>query len=123
MEEITYLNAPAATVTSSRITIGAQTFATRNVGSVAVETVDKPGWPLWAGIIGLLLVLGTWRDFGAGTIMGCVLLAAAVSIWLKPATLRLKLHAGGGEIVALESTDRASINAMHAAIVSAISAR
>lgn len=39
MEEITYMNAPGATVTSTRIAIGAQTFATRNVGSVAIQAL------------------------------------------------------------------------------------
>lgn len=57
MEEITYLNAPGATVTSTRIAIGAQTFATRNVGSVAIETAKKPSWPLWVGIIGAFMVV------------------------------------------------------------------
>jgi hypothetical protein len=123
MEEITYLNAPGATVTSTRIAIGAQTFATRNVGSVAIETAKKPSWPLWVGIIGAFMVVGTWRDFGAATIMGVVMLAAAGAVMFKPASLTLKLHAGGGEIIALQSTDKAAIQALHDAIVQAISAR
>ena len=124
MDETTYLNAPDATVTSTRIVIGQQTFATRNVGSVAVHEVAKPNWPIFIGLIGGAMVLsGFSSGFGTSTLVGIAMFAGAASVFFKPATLQLKLVAGGGEIMALETTDRSAIDTLHRAIVSAIAAR
>ena len=125
MEEITYLSTPGATVTSSRIAIGMQTFATRNVGSVSVERVDKPSWPIYMGLVGgaMTISAATSSSFGASGIMGVVILIGCAAVALSPIKLRLKLMAGGGEVVALESTDKAAVTALHQAIVSAIAAR
>lgn len=124
MDEITYLNTTSATVTSSRIVIGAHTFATRNVGSVVVQTVDKPGWPIYIGLIGAAMLIGSVTSgFGVSGVMGFVMLAAAAGVLFSPQKLKLKLVAGGGEVVALETTDRIAINALHQAIVQAISVR
>ena len=124
MEETTYLNAPAATVTSTRITIGNQTFATRNVGSVAVEEVAKPKWPIPIGIVGAAMAVSALSGrFSTVTIIGMVMIGGAAMALFSPKKLRLKLNAGGGEIMALETTDRGAIEALHRAIVNAIAAR
>ncbi len=124
MDETTYLDAPGATVTSSRIVIGSQTFATRNVGSVAVQEVAKPRWPIFAIVIGGLIALGTQSSgFSAATVVGLALAGGGAMVLFSPTKLRLKLMAGGGEVVALESTDQAAVNTLHQAIVKAIAAR
>lgn len=124
MEEITYLDAPGASVTSTRITIGNQTFATRNIGSVAVAEVPKPKWPILIGLVGAAMAAGALSGgFSATTVMGLAMVAGAAAVLFAPAKLRLKLNAGGGEIMALETTDRAVIDALHQAIVKAIAAR
>lgn len=125
MDETTYLSTPGATVTSSRIVIGNQTFATRNVGSVSVEQVAKPGWPIFVGLIGAAMTISaiTGKDFGASGVMGVAILIGCGAVAFSPPKLRLKLMAGGGEVVALESTDKAAVNALHQAIVNAIAAR
>lgn len=125
MEEVTYLESPGASVTSARITIGNQTFATRNVGSVAVETVSKPNWPIYVGLIGAAMTISgaTGKDFGASGVMGVAILIGCGAVAFAPTKLRLKLMAGGGEVVALESTNKTAVNALHQAIVKAIAAR
>jgi uncharacterized membrane protein len=124
MEETTYLESPGASVTSTRITIGNQTFATRNVGSVAVAEVPKPKWPILIGLVGAAMATGALSGgFSATTVMGLAMVAGAAAVLFAPAKLRLKLNAGGGEIMALETTDRAVIDALHQAIVKAIAAR
>lgn len=125
MEEVTYLESPGASVTSTRITIGNQTFATRNVGSVAVETVSKPNWPIYVGLIGAAMTISavTGKDFGASGVMGVAILIGCGAVAFAPAKLRLKLMAGGGEVVALESTNKTAVNTLHQAIVKAIAAR
>lgn len=124
MEETTYLESPGASVTSTRITIGNQTFATRNVGSVAVAEVPKPKWPILVRLVGAAMAAGALSGgFSATTVMGLSMVAGAAVVLFSPAKLRLKLNAGGGEIMALETKDRAVIDALHQAIVKAIAAR
>lgn len=106
MEETTYLESPGASVTSTRITIGNQTFATRNVGSVAVAEVPKPKWPILVGLVGAAMAAGALSGgFSATTVMGLSMVAGAAVVLFSPAKLRLKLNAGGGEIMALETKD------------------
>jgi hypothetical protein len=50
-------------------------------------------------------------------------LAGIAGIFLAKAPIKLIVVAGGGETVALSSKDKARIERLHAAIVSAISAR
>ena len=124
MEEITYLDAKGAIVTSTRITIGGKTYATRNVGSVGITERPKPRWPFWFVLLGLLILVGSLgsRSGGAGFI-GFVISAMGAVGYFTPRKLALTLMAGAGEVVALESTDKAGIQALHDAIVQAISGR
>lgn len=124
MEEVIYLESPGASVTSTRITIGNQTFATRNVGSVAVAEVPKPKWPILVGLVGAAMAAGALSGgFSATTVMGLAMVAGAAAVLFAPPKLRLKLNAGGGEVVALESTNKTAVNTLHQAIVKAIAAR
>lgn len=120
MEEVTYLQAGDVSVTSARIQIGSQTFATRNVGSVRIDHKGRAFWPL------LLVMLGVFLMFGAESrVFGFLLAAIVLALWWwgsKPKAT-LVLLAGGGEVKALTSTDKAAIDQLHAAVVQAISAR
>ncbi len=92
MDETTYLDVPGATVTSSRIVIGEHTFATRNVGSVRVQEVDKPKWPIYIGLIGgAMLISSISGGFSASGVMGFVMVAAAAAVLFSPKKLMLKL--------------------------------
>ena len=124
MDEITYLDVPGATVTSTRIVIGEHTFATRNIGSGRVQEVDKPKWPIYIGLIGgAMLISSISGGLSASGVMGFVMVAAAAGVFFSPRKLMLKLVAGSGEVAALETTDRVAINTLHQAIVQAISVR
>jgi hypothetical protein len=119
MEETEYLRSGATLVTSTRIEIGGQTFAVRNVGSVKVTT---PGRPWIAFLLGLLGVSFAAQEpiRWAGLLM---IGAAGVWIWQQMRMKRLVLVSGGGEVVALKSTDGKAVEALRAAISQAISAR
>lgn len=119
MDETIYLQAPAVTVTSARIAVNGQTFATRNVGSVKMQDVRRPVWPFLVLLVGLAMLVNSdaWV-YGA-----IVAIAGAVAVWKNPARRRLVLLTGGGEVSAYESADTKFVNALHNAIVNAISAR
>ena len=117
MEEKVFLNAKNASVTSSKIVIANSTYATRNVGSVRVETIPRPKWPWIVLIIGLLFLLGA-------PALGVILVAiAAFVLWQVGPKSKLILLAGGGETCALISSDTGAVEELHQAIVEAISAR
>lgn len=119
MEEKEYLRAGDVLVTSTRIEIAGQTFAVRNVGSVKVT---KPGSP-WFAVLLLVASIGMIgnKDVRAGGAI--VFLACAAWIWQKLRTRRLVLVGGGGETVAMTSTNGGFIETARSAIAEAISAR
>lgn len=125
VEEVEYLRVGSTVVTSTRIEIGGQTFAVRNVGSVKVTQARLP----WIAILfGILFALSGIAPLLAGSIgMGLFLLGVGgvllYSAWKKMATRRLVLVSGGGEVNALESTNAQAVETVRAAIASAISAR
>lgn len=119
MEEKEYLRAGNVLVTSSRIEINGQTFAVRNVGSVKVT---KPGTPLFAALV-LLIGLGMAINSESRIAGVVLLLGSAAWIWQKLTTRRLVLVSGGGETVALTSTNGGFIETTRAAIAEAISGR
>jgi hypothetical protein len=117
MEETTFLAAGSTVVTSTRIEIDGQTFAVRNIGSVKVEGGGRP----WLGVLFGIFGVGVMRDlpiFGV-----CLLVIAAYAMWQKFALRKLVLVSGGGETVALKSTNAAAVEALRAAIAQAIAAR
>jgi hypothetical protein len=119
MQEQVFLSDPGVTVTSTKIEIDGQTFATRNVGSVKVT---KPGGvvlPAILTLVGITLLIGQ-EAAGVGI---AILAGALVWGWLNLKRRVLVLVSGGGEVNALKSTDGAKIERVRSAISQAISAR
>lgn len=119
MEETEYLRQGTTLVTSSRIEVGGQTFAVRNVGSVKVT---RPGRP-WGALLVAVVAIGPLVAESTRA-AGFILLAAAGAwAWQKMRQRSLVLVSGGGEVVALQSTDAAAVESLRTAIAQAISAR
>lgn len=119
MEEVEYLRDGSTIVTSTRIEIDGQTFAVRNVGSVKVKQPNRP----WGGILLALVAVGMIGTQDSRP-LGFVFLALAA--WWAWQTLKrrsLVLVTGGGEVVALKSSDPAAVEKLREAIARAISTR
>jgi hypothetical protein len=120
LEEQTFFESEAARITSSRIVIGSQTFATRNVGSVSVQ--EKPRKTTAIVVCALLALI----IYGLTQQPVIPAMFAAVSVYLFVATrptYKLIMMAGGGEVVALVSHDPQEIRQLHDAVAQAISVR
>lgn len=119
MDEQTFLQDQTATVTSSRIVINGQTFATRNVGSVSMRTKE----PSRLGSILLGVIAGGCAVGGA--VGGALAFAIGAVIWwmANNAEYTLVMMAGGGEVAALKSKDHAVISKLHDAVAQAIAVR
>ena len=120
MEETTYLRDKTVLVTSTRIELNGQTYAVRNVGSVKVT---QPGTPWLAGfvaIVGIAMLAG-----GSDTRWVGVLVLGGAGVWIyqQVRMRRLVIVSGGGETVALKSTNGAMIEKIRSAVAQAISAR
>ena len=121
MEEVEYLRAGDALVTSTRIEIGGQTFAVRNVGSVKVMTPGTPWLPIVVAVIGVYLAVQSSTD---SNVVGIALMAAGgLWAWWRVRERKLVIVSGGGEVVALSSTDTTAVENLRAAIAQAISSR
>lgn len=119
MEEHIYLQTQGISITSARITIGSQTFATRNVGSVRLEETQGARWPWAVMLLGALMAASPSARF-----MGVVVLAlGAFAAWSNRSKYKLVLIAGGGEVSAYADHNRQAIELIHEAIVKAISVR
>jgi hypothetical protein len=118
-EEQTFLQSGAAVITSSRIVIGNQTFATRNVGSVSVQEIPRKS--LGCIAFGLVAVAGLLaKEFGVAVVCGVI---SAVFFLMNKPSYKLVMMAGGGEVVALVSKDQQHIRQLHDAVAQAISVR
>ena len=117
MEEVVYLKSENAEVTSTKIVINGATYATRNVASVRIGDVPIGSAPILLATFGCLLLFGSWQ---LGVPMIFIGLAIGIS---RGWTNSLVLPAGGGEVMAVKSTDDAFLKQVHDAIVQAISAR
>lgn len=119
MEEAQFINEGEAVVTSTRVVLAGKTFATRNIGSVSQhKAVPSKFWP------GVLIAVGLLCILGGGVPVGIVLIVVGAGlIWLRRPTYELRLIAGGGEVLALSSSDGAFVQRVHDAIVSAIAVR
>ncbi|WP_298926266.1 DUF6232 family protein [uncultured Ramlibacter sp.] len=118
MDEKIFFQAPEVLVSSSRVEISGQTFATRNIGSVKVTA---PGVSIVAV---LMLLVGAAAMAGSATGVGLFFLVVG-AIWAYTTWARreLKLVAGGGEVLALKTTDRNHVEKIRSAIAEAISVR
>lgn len=119
MDERVFYEGGGASVTSTKIVINGNTYATRNVGSVRVAVN-----PAARGVGIVLAVIGVFALFSTAPMFGLVMMAiGAVVAMVAKARATLLLMAGGGESVAIESSDVGVVNALHGAIVEAISVR
>ena len=115
MEELSYLQEPGFSVTSSRVDIAGQSFATRNIGSVQVESPHTSMFGALVSVVGLLAVF-----FGAAVLGLC--LAIAGGVWAL-ATLnlrRLSLVANTGAVLTFVSNDAAMVERVRSAISKAV---
>ena len=119
MEERVFFEGDGSSVTSTKIVINGNTYATRNVGSVRIETK-----PASRGLGIVLALVGLFALFSTAPVFGLMMLAAGVIIaMVAKSRAKLLLMAGGGESVAIESPNVKFVNNLHAAIVEAISVR
>jgi len=118
MEETEYLRQGNVLVTSTRIEIDGQTFAVRNVGSVKVT---KPGLPWIAVLIAVSCVVAAVSGAPGG--VWVVALAAVAWAYQQLRQRRLVLITGGGEVMALKSTNGAQVEALRSAVAQAIAVR
>lgn len=118
MEERVFLQAKGVSITSSRIAIQNQTFATRNVGSVRLTETPGARWPLLVMLLGVVAA-STPSQRAWGLIVVAV---AGYAMWANRGKYKLVLVAGGGEVSAYVSHDKSAVQQMHDAIVAAISA-
>jgi hypothetical protein len=119
MDEVKFLDEPGVLVTSTRVDIGGQTFATRNIGSVRMSAAGSHpivGAVLLAGGV-VALVVGANAFFGVG-IAGL----GAWLLWEAAQKRSLVLVTGGGEVSALKGR-KAHIERVRAAVANAIAAR
>lgn len=117
MDEKTYLSEGTNLVTSTRIQIGGQTFALRNVGSVRVDQRRRKWPPFLLMFFALPAFAYAW--WAAVAVIG----GALGLLWLAFAQRQLVLVTGGGESIALVSTKPAALERLRAAIAQAISVR
>ena len=118
MEEKVFLTDAGLLVSSSRVEINGATFATRNIGSVRVES------PGISKLALLIASIGVISCTSGSYIFGLSALAIGVIWGYTTATQRkLKLVTGGGEVVALESSNGKLVERLRVAIADAISVR
>lgn len=106
-------------ITNSRIEINGQTFAVRNVGSVKIEVAGRPFLAGFCAVFGLAMAASA-STRTAGVLIALV--AGAVMV-LRMLTRQLILVSGGGQTLALKSTNGELIERTRKAVVQAISAR
>jgi hypothetical protein len=99
MEEQEYMRQGNLLITSTRIEISGQTFAVRNIGSVKIT---RPGRPWLAGLVCVGSVGGWFINRQAPMLLFAA--ASAYWIWQQVSIRRLVLVSGGGETVALKTT-------------------
>jgi hypothetical protein len=117
-EEQVFLRDGSMLVSSSRIEINGQTFATRNVGSVKVDSQGPSVLAILIAIIGAGACAGGSYVFGL-----CALAVGVIWAYTTMTKRKLKIVAGGGEVLALESTNGALVERLRSAIAEAIAVR
>lgn len=119
MEEQTLLEVADRTVTTSRVVVGEQTFAVRNITAVKMTKGRFSLWHVLGIVLGLALTsIESSRPYG----LSFALLMGYVG-WNKGRQRTIYLSTSGGEIKAWQSNDAAAAQAFNAAIADAISRR
>lgn len=119
MEELQILAEGQVLVTSARVVINGQTFATRNIGSVRLKDGGTP----WAALLFAFLAVALCIAEGTRPFGLAILGTAAYFIVQRARTVQLVLVTGGGEVTALATTQRAHAARVATAIADAISTR
>lgn len=120
MEEVIYFQDGSTVVSSTRVELNNQTFATRNIGSVKVTKTART-WRLGA----LLLAVGaaSWPA-SPDHIFSVLLFAVATFVlWRGAPRFSLVLVTGGGEVSALSANKLDSLAPIRDAVAKAISIR
>lgn len=117
-EEKVFLNEPYASVSSAKIVIAGATYATRNVGSVRLETVGRPMWPFLVLTLAMIPLFS--KAYEWALILGML---GGVAAYVKGPKAKLHLMAGGGELLAIEDSNFEMVQTIHKAVVEAISTR
>jgi len=117
MDERVFFNQGDFYVSSTRIALSGQTFATRNVGSVTLRRTGISVLAILLTLFGLILVAGA-------PAVGLAIAAVGLT-WTVWSAMRvnLRMMAGGGEVTALTTSHREFARQLHDAIASAISVR
>lgn len=118
MEEQTFLSENGVTVTNARFLVPTQTYAVTGITSVKNDKeTPKRSYPIWCGIIGLLLLFSI-------PILGGALIVLAIVWWIgqKP-RYHVFLTTAGGETKALSSQNGPFISRVVQALNDAIVAR
>lgn len=118
MEEQVFMNDGSVSITSSRVVIDGQTFATRNIGSVSVKDRDIGIAPLFLAAVGIACGANGYAIWAFLWIA-----AATYLIWQRVSEKTLVIVAGGGETVAMKTNDSARAMKVHDAVIQAISVR
>lgn len=115
MQEMSYLQEPGFSVTSTRVDIAGQTFATRNIGSVQVVDPHR-------SVIGFLVGASGLVALFLGAELPGLCLAIVGSFWaLITFNMRkLSLVADGGAVLTLESSDAEMVERVRSAIAKAM---
>jgi hypothetical protein len=119
MEEEVFLKLDSVVVSSTRVVLGKKTFATRNIGSIAVK--DEP-----ISLASFLLVfigLACLSSKDAMVFGIPLLIGSAIYIFSHWGKQTMTVVAGGGEVVAIKSQPRAFVQKVSAAIEQAIAVR
>ena len=115
MHELSYLQEPGFTITSARVEIAGQTFATDHIDSVEVAAPHLSIAGVLIGLAGLASMF-----FGVEVLGLC--LAVGGSLWVL-ATFnmrKLSLVGDSGAVLTLQSSDAAMIERVKCAIAKAI---
>lgn len=118
MDEQVFFDAGGYRVSSTRIDLDGQTFATRNVGGVRLDAPGVGRLPVMLAIVGAFVAVGADRATGL-----LLLGVALVWIWRASRIRQLRLMAGGGEVIALSTRDPQLAEQLRQAISSAIAVR
>jgi len=118
MEEEFFLKMGTVVVSSTRVVLGRQTFATRNIGSVAVKDVSIGFAPFLLAAIAIACLVGDAKPFGA-----ILLIGTAIYAYARYGKQTMTIVAGSGEVVALKEQPKAFVQRVSAAMEKAIAVR
>lgn len=121
-EEVVFLNADNAKVTSARAVIGGKTFAMAGITSVEAKKV-LPKRSYLSGLLAILVGLAVMSNKGSMDVGIAIAAFGGILIWWqmsKTVSYSLMIRTAGGEQNALTSDDEKVIDVIASAITDAI---